>query len=50
MNANTGVGANVSELEAYKQRYQQLETRNKELEKRIIDYQNKYLEIKEQAD
>jgi transposase len=50
MNANAAVGANVSELEDYKQRYQQLETRNKELEKRIIDYRNKYLEIKEQYD
>ena len=53
MNANTGAGANVSEPEDYKQRYQQLETRYKELENTVIelkDYRNKYLEIKEQYD
>jgi len=50
MDINAGTGANASELEDYKRRYQQLETRNKELEKRIIDYRNKYLEIKEQYD
>jgi len=47
---NAEDGANANELEDYKRRYQQLETRNKELEKRIIDCQNKYLEIKEQYD
>ena len=41
---------NINELEIYKQRYQQLETRNKELETSLIEYQNKYFEIKEQYD
>ena len=39
-----------NELEFYKQKYQQLETRNRELETSLKDYQHKYLEIKEQYD
>jgi len=53
MNINTGTGANANELEDYKRRYQQLETRNKKLETEVIElkeYRNKYLEIKEQYD
>jgi hypothetical protein len=53
MQVNTAVGTNINELEILKQSYRQLEIKNKELESAIIelkDYQNKYLEIKEQYD
>jgi transposase len=53
MQLNTAVGTNINELEIFKRRYQQLETRNKELEttiKELREYQYKYLEIKEQYD
>jgi transposase len=53
MQANTAVGTNINELEILKHSYRQLEIKNKELETAIIelkDYQNKYLEIKEQYD
>ena len=40
----------INELETYKQRYQQIEIRNKELEISLKEYQYKYLEIKEQYD
>ena len=40
----------INELETYKQRYQQIETRNKELEISLKEFQYKYLEIKEQYD
>ena len=39
-----------NELETYKQKYQQLEKRNHDLEADIKKYQYKYLEIKEQYD
>ena len=53
MDINAGTGANANELEDYKRRYQQLETKNKKLETEVIElkeYRNKYLEIKEQYD
>jgi len=50
MEINAEAGANAGELEDYKQRYQQLEKRNKKLETEVIEYRNKYLEIKEQYD
>jgi transposase len=40
----------ISELEIYKERYLQLETRNNELEKNLKEYEWKYLQIKEQYD
>jgi len=50
MQTGTAAEASINELEVLKQRYQQLETRNKELEISIKEYQNKYFEIKEQYD
>jgi len=58
MQLNTAVGTNINELEIFKQRYYELETRNKELQNKIIEieanhkqnYQqlyNEYLIIKE---
>jgi len=55
--------ASINELEIYKLRYQQLEAKNQELEKNVIElkhyqskyfelkeYQNKYIELKEKYD
>jgi len=60
MQTSIAASSYQTELETYKQRYLQLEKRNQELEKSIIDYQNKnielqvyqfkYLEIKERYD
>jgi transposase len=61
MQLNTAVGTYTDELEIYKQRYHQLETRNQELQNKIIEletnhkqsYQqlyNEYLTVKEQYD
>ena len=53
MQLDTAASAYADEVETYKQRYLQLETRNQELERKIIElkeYQYKYLEIKEQYD
>ena len=57
MITNTTASICVKEFEIYKQRCSQLEAKNNELEKNIIDYQNKYIEyhnkyyiLKEQAD
>ena len=37
----------VKEFDIFKQRYLQLEAKNQELEKNVIDYQNKYLALRE---
>jgi transposase len=50
MQIDTAASAYENELETYKQRYLQLETRNHELEIKVIDFQNKYLQIKERYD
>jgi transposase len=53
MHGTTTANAYVEELENYKQRYLQLESRNQELERNLTElkeYQNKYLELKEQYD
>ena len=53
MHRGTAVDASNNELEIFKQRYRQLETRNKALETTIHElkeYHYKYLEIKEQYD
>jgi transposase len=53
MQLETAAGTNNNELEIYKERYQYIETRNKELERVIIElqeYQYKYLQIKERYD
>ena len=50
MQANATASTYNSELEIYKQKYQQLETRNRELETSLQEYQFKYLEIKERYD
>jgi transposase len=44
----TAASALKDELETYKERYLQLEIKNQELEKSIIDSENKYNELKEQ--
>ena len=57
MVSHATAGICVNEIETYKQRYLQLEAKNQELEKGIIDYQNKYIDyhnkyvlLKEQYD
>jgi len=50
MQTGTAVDISLNEFEIFKQRYQQLETRNKELEISLKECQNKYFEIKEQYD
>jgi len=57
MQLNTAVSAYADELEIYKQRYHQLETRNQELQNKIIELEtnhkqlyNEYLIVKEQRD
>jgi len=53
MQMDTAVGTSANELEIFKQRYLQLEKRNKELEitiNELKEYQYRYLEIKEQYD
>ena len=57
MKTGTAASTYIDELEIYRQRYQQLEARNQELEKdnlvlkhNVIEFQNKYLEMKEQRD
>ena len=39
MQANATADINNNELETYKQKYQQLETRNRELEESLKNYQ-----------
>ena len=53
MQTGTAAGTSINELEIFKQRCQQLETRNKELETAINElkgFRYKYFEIKEQYD
>ena len=57
MQTGTAADTYIDELETYKQRYQQMATRNQKLENdivilknNIIDFQNKYLEMKERYD
>ena len=52
MRINTTVGANVNELEIFKQRCRQYEQQIEELknnyERRLMEYKNKYLVLEEQ--
>lgn len=53
MHTDAAASTYKNELETYKHRYLQLETRNQELERNILelkDYQHKYFELKEQYD
>jgi len=45
MQLNTAVSTYADELESYKQRYNQLETRNQELQNKIIEHNQKYQQL-----
>jgi hypothetical protein len=45
MHTGTAASTSINELEIFKQRDPQFETRNKEVEISLQEYQNKYFEI-----